>query len=134
MIEIDNDELREQILEFLLTMKDEQLKLQKTDPQLVLYSQINLKYAVKNKIIIPKLLSHKCVIKSKKYYETSHEVLNEEELVSLLNNVLEYELTSPIKDTLLTSDEINVIIKYKKKLETKLFKKEKANGKPTTEP
>ncbi len=123
MILIDDHEIREQVLEFITLIKIKQEELQKKHKEKVIYTSIPLGYAVKNKILFCSLLTHKLVTKEKFFFEDDITLKEDKDVLECLKQVLEYEITCDLKDALMSSNEINEVIKFKNKLEKKIEKK-----------
>lgn len=121
---INNIEQKQQILKFLTFMRKKQEDIQKESFEKIVFSVINLKTAIKHKLLLNSLLTHKLLLRTRFFYEDNIEVIELKELLSLLKQVLEYELTVDLKQASINSEDIAKIIKVTQSLETKIFKKE----------
>jgi len=124
MIEIDDPYIREEVLKFLLFTKEQQMQEQEAEgPKKLIYSKFNLKNVVKNKICICSLLTHKLALSTRFFYEDQVELTKDEDVLALLKQILEYELSEDLKQISINSNEIAKIISAVRILESKVFKK-----------
>lgn len=123
MTPIDDVSTRVNVVNFLTVIKEEQAKLEEKSPKKIIFSILDLEYAVKNKIALVSLLTHKLVLSTRLFYEDQTEVKTDESVLELLKRVLEYELSSDLKITTIGTDDIRKIIKATHSIENRIFKK-----------
>jgi hypothetical protein len=110
-MKVKRDETREEIVSYLKELRTKQEEY--CDTEDVCYSKIGLYLALKKKILFKNFLLHPVVLEIIPFH-SSRAPIEENELESLLAEVLEFELTSEVE--YLTKKERDRIIRLHKSL------------------
>ena len=123
MIKVKTKEIENEIISFLIELKEIQKDISETEQ--ICYPKLSLYLAIKNKIFFKNLLLHPVILVMSSVYGNK-EKIKESELELLLLKTLEYEFTE--SQVFLIKPEIDTVIKVHKRLKNKREKNESVNS------